>query len=242
MLDNYFERSVLLNAVKAVFVTDTMRKDYIKKYTWLENKAKVLYWGYNEEAFRSLPANPLDRSGQTLLKEENVKNSTEEIVLHAGNIFDYQNPKAFWKLLKSKIDSGRKLKIKFIGTVGPEIKSTLNDLGLSPVTEYAGFLSYREMLAELHKVSYLMVCASEPRHVPGKLFEYLRTGKPIIAFGDGNEEVNKILTDANAGMLFRYSDDGSEFFENISKFGTNIALVKKYDRRNIAEELAGIIT
>ena len=72
-----------------------------------------------------------------------------------------------------------------------------------------------------------MVCASEPRHVPGKLFEYLRTGKPIIAFGDGNEEVKNILTDVNAGMLFRYSDDGSEFFENLSKFKTDQVTCKK---------------
>jgi type IV pilus biogenesis protein CpaD/CtpE len=86
-----------------------------------------------------------------------------------------------------------------------------------------------------------MVCASEPRHVPGKLFEYLRTGKPIIAFGDDNYEVNKILSEANAGMIFSYSQDGHEFFENLSKFKTDQATVKKYCRRNIAKELADVL-
>ena len=86
-----------------------------------------------------------------------------------------------------------------------------------------------------------MVCASEPRHVPGKLFEYLRTGKPIIAFGDGNEEVKNILTQANAGMLFNYSQDGHEFFENISKFDTDLSFAKKFDRKQIAKDLAEIM-
>ena len=76
------------------------------------------------------------------------------------------------------------------------------------------------MLKEMMKASYLLVCATEPRHVPGKLFEYLRACKPIIAFGDGNEEVKKILAEANAGMMFSYEESGEEFFRIYSSFKT----------------------
>jgi hypothetical protein len=77
------------------------------------------------------------------------------------------------------------------------------------------------MLKEILKASYLLVCVTEPRHVPGKLFEYLRAGKPIIAFGDGNEEVKKIITDANAGMIFGY-EDTAEIFSRITTYSTQI--------------------
>lgn len=225
-IDNYLEKSVLLNARKVVFVTETMRNDYVKKYDWLKNKSNVLYWGYDEKSFESV---------------KSEKKSDEEILLHAGNMFDYQNPKALWKFISELIGKGRKFKIKFIGTVGPEIKNSLKEAGLNDITEYLGFLNYSDMLAELYKASYLMVCASEPRHVPGKLFECLRTGKPIIAFGDDNHEVNKILSGAKAGMMFSYLQDGHEFFENTSNFKTDISFVKKFDRRNIAKDLAEIM-
>ena len=233
-IDSYLEKSVLLHAGKVVFITGTMQNDYVKKYDWLKNKSNVLYWGYNENSFKSLPPNPLPKEG-------GIQTPNEETLVHAGNIFDYQNPIALWKFISQLVSKGRRFKIKFVGTVGPAIKNSLNKAGLSGITEYAGFLNYSDMLAELQKASYLLLCASEPRHVPGKLFEYLRTGKPIIAFGTENTEVNKILSEANAGMLFSYSQDGHEFFESLSKFNTDISYVRKFDRRNIAKDLAEIM-
>lgn len=224
-IDNRLEKSVLLNSAAAIFVTDTMMKDYEKKYPAIKNKSHVLYWGYSEEDFK--------------VEDErwNKEDGKEEVILHAGNIFDYQNPKHFWKTLKNEIDKGRKLKLVFIGTVSPDIKQSIIKAGLDSNTEYKGFLPYREMLQEMLKADYLLVCATEPRHVPGKLFEYLRAGKPIIAFGDGNEEVKKILSDTNAGMMFGYNESGEEFFGCSEIFLTNMNLVKSFERKKITESM-----
>ena len=225
-LDNYLEKSVLKNSEHTIFVTKTTLQDYNTKYPFLSGKSFVLYWGYDEKAFESLPVT--------------IDNS-EEIILHAGNIFDYQNPVNFWKTLKRQIDKGKQLKLKFIGTVGEKIKDEIKNNGLLPHTEFQGFLPYLEMLKELMKAKYLLVCASEPRHVPGKLFEYLRTGKPIIAFGENNAEVKDILQKANAGMIFRYDDDCEEFFNSVDNFSTNISYVKEFNRKSIAYSFKNIL-
>jgi len=224
-IDNRLEKSVLQNAAAIVFVTKTMKKDYEKKYPFISEKSNVLYWGYSEEDFSLLP------------KELGA----EEVILHAGNIFDYQNPKKFWKTLKSEIDKGRKLKLVFIGTVSPEIKQSIKNTGLDAFTEYKGFLPYKEMLKEMLKASFLLVCATEPRHVPGKLFEYLRAGKPIIAFGDGNDEVKKILIEVNAGMMFNYDEGGEEFFRTSIQFSTDQNYVKNFERKLISSRLSKIL-
>jgi glycosyltransferase involved in cell wall biosynthesis len=225
-LDRRLERSVLEQSSQTVFVSESMKEDYIQNYSTLKNKSHVLYWGYNEEAFRTYV--PTNVQGK-------------EILLHAGNIFDYQNPKALWATLRKEIDNGRNLKIVFIGTVSPGIRQSITEAGLSDRTEFKGFLPYHKMIKELGAASYVMVCATEKRHVPGKLFEYLRSGKPILAFGDDDEEVQRILDEAKAGMIFPYTSNGQEFFDRIHHFQTSMSVVCRFNRKEIAGMLAQIL-
>jgi len=226
-IDNHLEKSVLRNAKAIVFVTETMQNDYLKKYNFIEGKSNVLYWGYNEEDFERIVVN----------KEQ----KEEKILVHAGNIFSYQNPPNFWKRIKNENESGNNIRIKFIGTVDPEIKKSIHEEGLNEITEYCGFLPYDEMLKNISEADFLLVCASEPRHVPGKLFEYLRTGNPIIAFGDNNKEVKQILENSNAGMMFNYDESGDGFFTNYKNLKAEPSYVVKFDRKRISEELSKIL-
>jgi glycosyltransferase involved in cell wall biosynthesis len=226
-IDNRLEKTVLQNAANAVFVTETMKEDYQKKYPFLKNKARVLYWGYSEEDFKDIE-----------LKENK---SSEKILVHAGNLFSYQNPVNLWQTVKTEIDNGNSVRIKFIGTVDNEIVKSISSAGLDPYTDYLGFLPYKKMLTEVCNVDFLLVCATEPRHVPGKLFEYLRTGKPIIAYGDNNEEVKKILEESNAGMMFSYDEGGEEFFANYPNIKPSPGNIVKYERIKISDAMSEIL-
>ena len=97
------------------------------------------------------------------------------------------------------------------------------------------------MLNELFNADYLLVCATEKRHVPGKLFEYLRAGRPILAFGDDNEEVGEILKKTNSGMMFRYDEDPYEFFDKADTFKTDLEIVREFDRKRITAKLGDIL-
>ncbi len=226
-IDNHLEKSVLQNAASAVFVTETMKEDYQKKYPFLKNKVHVLYWGYSEEDFNDIEL------------KENTGN--EKVLVHAGNLFSYQNPAKLWLQVKNEIDNGKQIRIKFIGTVDNEIVKSISSAGLDLYTDYLGFLPYQKMLTEICKADFLLVCATEPRHVPGKLFEYLRAGKPIIAYGDNNEEVKRILEESNPGMMFSYDEDGKEFFTNYPKLKPDSANVVKFDRIKISEAMSKIL-
>ena len=225
-IDRRFERSVVVQAAQVVFVTETMKKDYIRQYPLIRNKSHVLYWGYDEEEFQSYK--PKTARGR-------------EILLHAGNIYDHQNPKNLWKTLRTEQENGRNLKLVFVGTVGPEIRRSLDAAGVLDTTEFKGFLPYNEMIEEISRASYLLVCASEKRHVPGKLFEYLRSGKPILAFGDGNEEIQRILEETNAGMIVPLASDGQEFFQQLRCFRTDLKSVQRFNRKEISGELAKLL-
>jgi glycosyltransferase involved in cell wall biosynthesis len=226
IVDRKFERSVLDHAAHVVFVTESLKQDYTKRYPILQNKASALYWGFDEEAFASYSAK---------------QSYDQEILLHAGNLYDHQNPIGLWKTLRQKIVNGMKLKLEFIGTVGPAIRQSLEQEGLISATEFKGFLPYAQMIEEMSKATYLLVCTSEKRHVPGKLFEYLRSGKPIIAFGNDNQEVKTLLSETNAGEMFDLASDGKEFFDEQRTYRSKLDRIKRFDRTEIAKQLAEIL-
>lgn len=226
-LDGHLESSVLAQASSVVFVTQSMKEDYERRFPTLGGKSHVLYWGYDEEAFRYYVP---------------TSTSKKKILLHAGNIFDFQNPEALWRNIRKEVDGGSDITIVFVGTVSPGIRKSIEDAGLHGRTIYKGFLPYEKMIRELSEATYLLVCATEKRHVPGKLFEYLRAGKPIIAFGDDNGEVENILRRASAGIVFPYLYSGDDIFRQIEALVPNRDSAKQYDRKFIAEELAKILS
>ncbi len=232
-IDNRFEKSVLLNAKQVIFVNKSTEEDYLNKYSFLKNKTNVLYWGYDEDDFKSVT--------QSSLSEEADIQINEKIIVHAGNLFAYQNPKNFWQRIKSENDNGSNFKIRFIGTVDPIVLDYLKEIGLQDKVETLGFLPYPEMITQISKADILLVCASEPRHVPGKLFEALRTGKPVIAFGDGNTEVKQIIESANSGMMFGYNDSCQDFFSNYKNIKPDLTFIKSFDRALISQKFFKII-
>ncbi|MBK7230088.1 MAG: glycosyltransferase [Ignavibacteriales bacterium] len=173
-------------------------------------------------------------------KERDFEKKTK-ILVHAGNLFAYQNPKNFWKQIKIENEKGNKIVIRFVGSVDKEILKYLDSIGLKEKVQLMGFLPYQEMIREILQADMLLVCSTEPRHVPGKLFEALRTGNPIIAFGSNNEEVKKIIKDASAGMMFRYDESGEEFLDQLVKIKPDQNFVKKYDRAEISKKFYMIL-
>jgi glycosyltransferase involved in cell wall biosynthesis len=191
-----------------------------------KKKSQVLYWGFDEETFERTTKN---------------KKSDCETILHAGNIFDYQNPPVLWKTIRQEIERGRKLRLCFTGTVGPAIKTALQTAGLLPYTEFLGFLPHAAMIENMMNADYLLFCATEKRHVPGKLFEYLRAGNKIIGFGDDNTEIEEILCKANAGKIFSYHYDKTDIFEQLNSVVPNPQAIAQFSRNTIAQQLAKVL-
>ena len=225
-IDSHLEKSVLKNSTKAIFVTKELQNYFLKKYSFLKNKTELIYWGYNEIDFQNC----------------NKKKSEDyKIILHAGNMYDHQNPIKFWKNIKNEINNGRKIKLKFVGTIGPAVKNTLKKLELDAHSQFLGFLPYKKVVQEVINADFLLVCIAEPRHIPGKLFEYMRSGNPIIAFGDDNDEVKKMLEETNSGKMYSYSNGGENFFSEYSTVNSNIEKVKKYSREESVKKFSEIL-
>lgn len=226
-IDRHFEKTTLEAAEHIIFVTEFTKKDFVEKYPSIRNKSHVIYWGYSEDMFESLSSD--------------TRKNEELVIVHAGNIFDFQNPAKLWITLKKMSDEGQKINIRFIGTVSPSISRAIEENGLQGMTNYMGFLPYKEMLEQLSGADFLLVCPSEKRHIPGKLFEYLRIGKPVIAIGDQNEEVAEILQKSQAGRFFTFDESPEEYLLNRKQNNTNKNYIESFERKNLTKKLVAIL-
>jgi len=227
-IDRHLEKKVLEKAKKAIFINESIKESYIQKYPFLQNKSEHIYWGYDEIEFENL--NNLKKTDKD-----------EKVILHAGNFFDFQNPEVLWKAIRKKIDEGEKIKIKFTGTVGEKIKKSLEENKLTNCIEYLGLLPYKEALKEMINADYLLLCDYEPRHTPGKLFEYLRTGNQIIAFTQENKETEMLIEKYGKGKVFNRNDENQNFFEIVNKQINLEEYIQNFDRKRIIEKISNII-
>lgn len=226
-LDKYFECETLKKASKVIFINQSIRDSYIEKYPFLADKTDFIYWGYDEFEFQNLKKQSFNRE--------------EKVILHSGNFFDFQNPEILWKAIAKLIQDGAKIKIKFTGTVGEKIKKSLEENNLLDRSEFLGLLPYKKALEEMINADYLLLCDYEPRHIPGKLFEYLRTGNQIIAFVENNKETQSLLEKYGKAKIFNKRDIDQNFFEIVQKDLDLEDYIKNFDRKRIVEKLAVIV-
>ena len=67
---------------------------------------------------------------------------------------------------------------------------------------------------------------SKPLFIPGKLFEYLKTGKPILALA-GDSDCSEILKKSGLGMIFK-PQDSRGIAEHLAAVVQNREILKKY--------------
>ena len=86
--------------------------------------------------------------------------------------------------------------------------------------------------------------------IPGKLFDYLNSNRPIISIGPEKSEVREILSDTDTGKFFNYKDYNSlklyieklykNYLNNFSSSKNN-RNIDEYHRKNLTSKLVEII-
>lgn len=178
-------------------------------------------------------------------------------LVHVGTLLSNRNPEALWSVLaelcKEQEDIAKSLRIRLVGKVGKEVLETLHDLGLGTSLEISGYVSHDSAIqAQQSAQLLLLIEMNKPETraiIPGKLFEYLRARRPIIAIGPHGSDIEPILKDTGAGEFFTYSERQElkqEILQCFDLFSTGTLKVRssgvqKYHRRNLTGRMAALI-
>jgi galactitol-specific phosphotransferase system IIB component len=176
---------------------------------------------------------------------------------HIGSFLSERNPMILWESLVELIsevpDFILHLEIKLIGAVSQEVAETIAQFGLDSYLNNLGYVSHGEAIAHQRKSQVLLLIEIDSTEtksiIPGKLFEYLVSNRPILAIGPKNSDFEEILTVTNTGVFFDYSektrlksvilDYYNQFLDgNLSSNGVGL---QKYSRKNLTKELVSLI-
>lgn len=106
---------------------------------------------------------------------------------------------------EKKIDLSNVL-FRITGTADQRNIEAVKEYGLEEIMEHTGYLSHREaLLANVNASLLLLLVGDEPKFKPvytGKIFEYLRSGRPVLALAPKGGAVDQALRESGHGKAF----------------------------------------
>ncbi|WP_375417480.1 glycosyltransferase family 4 protein [uncultured Hymenobacter sp.] len=197
-LDARYERRVLTQADAVLTTSAATRRLFLNKYPALPaGKFQVLPNGYDEADFTAPSRPPADCL----------------LITHTGTISETYGIE---KLLRAVAECQRRhplvpLRLRFVGQVSAGLRAQIEQAGLLPATELRPFVPHAQSVAYLLASSVLLMAipdvASNDGILPGKVFEYLAAGKPVLCVGPAGSDADHLLRECGAGQALPYHDD-----------------------------------
>ncbi|MCX6247988.1 MAG: glycosyl transferase family 1 [Bacteroidetes bacterium] len=136
---------------------------------------------------------------------------------HIGSLNKDRNPKLLWEVLAeicSENEAFRDdLRLRFIGKCDITLFQDLEKYNLVSHAEKIEYMPHEAVLKESAGSQVLLLLLNNTPNVmgivPGKLFEYLATRRPVLCIGPTNGDSARIIREANAGITCNFEDKTS---------------------------------
>ena len=242
-IENCLERKVLTSADYVITVSHPYKNRLITKYPFLKTRSEVIMNGFDPDDFKNLERKPL---------QEKLK------IVHTGSLYGLRSPKPFLfalhKLVQEKPVLRKLIEVQFVGNYGREAPMIVNKFGLNDMVQCIRYLPHDKCLGLMvNSHILLLIVATEGIEtsgiVTGKLFEYLFSGRPILALAPKESIAGNIVQSAKAGIVASSNEEAIkkailEFYEKWEKgelvSTTEMAEINKYNRRVLTRRLVEI--
>lgn len=230
------ERKVL-NSADSILVTSPTTKAEFQQLT--AKPIDVITNGYDTEM---IPKQPLD----------------EKFTLaHIGSFLSERNPKQLWESLTELIAENEQFKadfqLKLIGAVSSEVMESITNAGLQSHVNNLGYVPHSEAVAEQRKSQVLLLVEIDSEDtkciIPGKLFEYMVSERPILSIGPQGADFASIIQSTNTGVFSLYADKERikqtilNYFNQYKEgnLKANAIGLQQFSRKNLTSQLASIL-
>jgi glycosyltransferase involved in cell wall biosynthesis len=229
------EKKCIDKASAVVTVTKKIRDYLQKKYPENKNKIHLIRNGFEEGIFP-----------KTIKKRKTDK----FVITYMGSFNDTFNPDIIFdgleNLFSLKPKLRKRISFKYIGpSILEHLRKRAQKIGLVDFIT-TGYLPHKDALSELIKSDLLILIGGSGIEdkwlVPGKLYQYLRTGLPILSITENKEIKNLIGT---SGMICNsnpenFASSVLKVIENYDSFKP-ISDYYSYSWKNLGKEYSNLM-
>jgi glycosyltransferase involved in cell wall biosynthesis len=185
------EKSIISQSDAIVTTSFSLTKHLSERYKEYSEKIKCITNGYDGDLI------------------ENNRAPEGFYMVHSGSLFAHRNSVNLWHTISERVKTSKDwrahLKIFLVGEVSQDVKNTLINLGLEPYVYFLGYQTKEHCVQlEINAACLLLLESSVSGYnyaIPGKLFNYLKARRPILAIGPENWDVHKILDSQTSHLV-----------------------------------------
>ena len=210
--------------------------------------------------FQALTSKPIEviTNGYDLEKVTKQPLDKKFTLAHIGSFLSERNPRILWKALQELVKESPNFKkdfqLKLIGAVSQEVLDTISEFKLTDYVLNLGYVSHQEALEHQRKSQVLLLIEINSNDtksiIPGKLFEYMVSERPIIAIGPEGSDFAEIITSTNTGVFFTYNEKEKlkalllEYYNlySVQNLKVHAVGLQQYSRQHLTEELSKLIS
>ncbi|PKB15525.1 glycosyltransferase family 4 protein [Flavobacterium sp. 5] len=240
--------------------TSAERKHKALEYSVLNTADRIIVTSKTTKTeFKAITNRPITviTNGYDNEPVEKVSLDANFSLAHIGSFLSERNPVILWETLVELIQEipnfKAHLELKLIGAVSQEVLDTISQFNLESYLKNLGYVSHSEAIAHQRNSQVLLLIeinSDETKSIiPGKLFEYMVSNRPIIAIGPKDSDFAEIITETNTGVFFDYTEKEklkntiilyyNQFLEEkLQSYGVGL---QKYSRKNLTKDLVQLI-
>src|ERR1017187_6437831 len=130
------------------------------------------------------------------------------IVTHVGTVYKTASPQYYLDALDALPEEIRsRFETRFIGRNSEDLREILQNR--KSEIRILGFMAQKQALEHVAETDYLLLTMTNDISLPGKLFEYLAMGRPILALSRSQGEVRRILETTRTGWCEDFNDQAA---------------------------------
>ena len=180
------------------------------------------------------------------------KSKTQEgrfVIYHAGLLNELRNPINLWKALGALGDENKEfkagLKIHLAGTISQDVIDSIKQVqGLSEHLVIESYKAHNKVIEDYGRSDVLLLLINQSDNykvnIPGKLFEYIASGVPVLSIGKEDADANVILKEGGFGLISEGEDIDhmKSTLRHLWSFQRNNDNIHQYSRQSLTQELA----